>query len=130
MIESAKTALLGGRAVSLVHIGTIEPYDKKPSSYRDPVTKEIQAVPGRRHLKFTLSVGLKALLRDTALRARWEAHWSARFDALERQRAKHADIRKAEAKTAREAPKVKPKRSGLDAGARTARLKAAAKPRG
>lgn len=49
IIDGARSALLGGRAVSLVHIGTITPYDKQASRFRDPNTNAMIEVPARRH---------------------------------------------------------------------------------
>lgn len=60
VLGAVGAALLSGRAVSLIRVGTIKPYLKQASSYRDPRTGEVKAIPPRWHIKYAISPEMKA----------------------------------------------------------------------
>ena len=59
MLKKIRESLVEGQAVNMTNIGTLEPYDKKPTQYRHPDTGELQTAKGRKHVRFIVSVGLK-----------------------------------------------------------------------
>ena len=84
VLDLFHACLVGGRDLSFVNIGTLHPYKKAKSRYRDPVTGKLIAVPGRQHVNFTLAKELKADLRDARLAASGRAEWEVVFAAKER----------------------------------------------
>lgn len=60
VLAAAGRALLNGRAVSLIHVATLKPYEKKETAYRDPATGKLREIPPRWHVKLTLSPDIKA----------------------------------------------------------------------
>jgi len=69
---AAWTALLGviteaiqtGRTVSLVNVGTLEPYVKKPTNYREAGGDTLRRVPARRYVRFIPATSLKQALKE------------------------------------------------------------------
>jgi nucleoid DNA-binding protein len=59
-----RKALVKGRCVTLLHVGTIEPYMKKASRYLHPQNRVIRRIPRRWHVRFLMSPTLKQKLRD------------------------------------------------------------------
>lgn len=58
--------LTEGRSVTLTNIGTFDPYVKKATRFRHPITREFAEIPARRFIRFVMSPGLKQTLRDSA----------------------------------------------------------------
>jgi nucleoid DNA-binding protein len=63
MCELIRKALMQGRPVCLTNIGTLESYKKKPTTYRHPVTGEVQKTKRCKHVRFHLAPKLKEALR-------------------------------------------------------------------
>lgn len=59
MLGKIRKSLVAGQAVNMTNVGTLEPYDKQPTTYRHPDTGELETAQGRKHVRFIVSVGLK-----------------------------------------------------------------------
>ena len=59
ILKSIRRALLAGRPVGLLNIGTLTPYDKGAHQYRQPATGELQTAKGRRHVRFVISPSMR-----------------------------------------------------------------------
>jgi nucleoid DNA-binding protein len=64
ILKKLRNTLVSGRSVSLMNIGTLQPYDKKPHRYRHPSTGEMQDAPERTHLRLVVSPGLLEDIQD------------------------------------------------------------------
>jgi nucleoid DNA-binding protein len=64
LVKFIRKALIAGVPVTIPHLARLEPYARKGTNYRHPVTGELEEAEPRKHVRLILSTGLKKVLND------------------------------------------------------------------